>query len=213
MGTLGLLDENIPQLSGNDDQGWVPDAVVRFADGGTAQFSRVRFLADGHLLAELDCPVYLPSTGGAESPREVGSVVERAYYASGVWDSVAPVPVGVLVVTVDQGKPEVVTGGVGVDRVGANEVAREWIAARAEQEKKRSGGRCQLLVSPDVRPGVDVVGSGYQEWRVGPDAYNGRERIGTFEFEWLLPYGHDKPLRERAVASTSARTVNWTGLV
>lgn len=213
VGTMGHLDENIPKLFGNGDQYWVPDAVVRFADGGTAQFSRVKFLADGHLLAELNCPVYLPTTGGAESPKEVGSVVERAYYASGVWDSVAPVPVGVLVVTVDQGKPEVVTGGVGVDRAGANEVARKWIAARAEQEKKRSGGRCQLLVSPDVRPGVDVVGTGYQEWRIGPDAHNSREHIGTFKFEWLLPDGHNKPLRERAVAPTSARPVEWTGLV
>ncbi|BBX88235.1 hypothetical protein [Mycolicibacterium aubagnense] len=206
---MGVLEDNVPQLFGNVDQDWVPDAVVRFVDGGVAQFSRVRFLSDDRLLAELVCPVYAPTSGGSESRKEVGSVVERAYYAAGVWESVAPVPVGVLVVKVDQGKPEVVAGGVGLDRRAANKVAREWIAARAEQEKKRSGGRCQSLVSPDVRPDGDVIGTGYREWRVGPDAYNGREVVSSFEFTLLLPDDHDKPLRERAMLEAQRSQVRW----
>lgn len=199
VGKMGILEENVPQLVGGDDQYWVTDAVVRFADGGASQFSRVKLLVDGQLLAELDCPVYLPSTGDSGARKRAGSVVERAVYAAGAWESVEHAQVGVLIAIRDTGEQVVIESNVGRDALHAH--ARRWIEDNDRRERERSRGTCQLVIQPEVRAAGDVrIGVEYQEYRIGPDAYRGNEQIGTFEFRWLLPEDHDKPLRERATA-------------
>jgi hypothetical protein len=196
---MGILDESIPQLAVDESQVWVADAVVRFSDGGSAQFSRVKFLADGQLLAELDCPVYLPSAGDSGARKSAGSVVERAVYAAGAWESVEHAQVGVLIAIRDTGEQVVIESNVRRDALHAH--ARKWIEDNDRRERERSRGTCQLVIQPELRPAGDVrIGVEYQEFRVGPDAYRGHEQIGTFEFRWLLPEDHDKPLRERATA-------------
>jgi hypothetical protein len=156
----------------------------------------VQFLTDGRLLAELDCPVYLPVGDGSIKRKLLGSVTERTFFASGSWVSVDPAPLGVLVVTVDNGHGTMIKAGV--SRREANIAAREWIADQVEKEKTRSRGTCQLVFSPEVMPAQDIVDVEYQEWRIGPDAYNGREQVGKFVFRWLTPDGQGRPLRERA---------------
>jgi hypothetical protein len=193
---VGLLDVNVPELASPVDECLVLGAVVQFADGVAAEFSRVQFLTDGRLRAELDCPVYLPAVGDSVKRKLLVSVTERTFFAAGSWLSVDPAPLGVLVVTVDNGDSTMIKAGV--IRREANIAAREWIADQVEKEKTRSQGKCQLAVSPEVLPAQDIVDVEYQEWRIGPDAYNGREQIGKFVFRWLLPDGYVRPLRERA---------------
>lgn len=156
------------------------DALVCFADGSRARFTRVEFLPDGRLKAVLTRPVSGELHLIARS--DTNAITETAYFAADSYISVQGPRLGALVADTPAG-PSIVRLNL------LTEDVRDAISKYVWQ---RWG--LPLYPSVDALSDENLIDTQFSVWNQDGDG----TAVDQVTFRWVWPDGHDEPIQQLA---------------